>query len=69
MLRRPLPSFSRLDGEGLLFDHWMTANLISVNYGAAEREKRGKNEGECRSKKALRLTDDMFNCAHNMRLS
>ncbi len=42
MLRRPLPSFSRLDGKRLLFDHWMTANLISVKYGAAERGKEGK---------------------------
>lgn len=42
MPRRPPPSFSRLDGTGLLFDHWMTANLISVNYGAAERGIEGK---------------------------
>lgn len=42
MLRRPLPSFSRLDGRGLVFDRWMAANLISVNYGAAKRRKEGK---------------------------
>lgn len=42
MLRRPPLSFSQLDGKGLLFDYWITANLISVNYGAAERRKEGK---------------------------
>ena len=45
MLRRPPPSFSGLHGKGLLFDHWMTANLISVNYGAAERGEEGKMRG------------------------
>lgn len=40
---------SRLDGGGLLlFDRWMTADLISVNYGAARQRKRreGKKKTE-----------------------